>query len=129
MSARTDPARGAVTGDDVRTATRWLADHLVQHPVTAFDAQAGPVRWSCWTTAEHVCVAEDNLASHTNRSTTYYEVRTSCGLLKVRADLQEQVRDVVEDGGTYRMVIEERHVVRYLVEVPELEDDGDALGS
>lgn len=82
-----------------------------------------------WTTAEHVCVAEDNLASHTNRSTTYYEVRTSCGLLKVRADLQEQVRDVVEDGGTYRMVIEERHVVRYLVEVPELEDDGDALGS
>ncbi|MDF2808216.1 MAG: hypothetical protein K0S43_3162 [Cellulosimicrobium sp.] len=54
MSARTDPARGAVTGDDVRTATRWLADHLVQHPVTAFDAQAGPVRWSCWTTAEHV---------------------------------------------------------------------------
>ncbi|WP_454729606.1 hypothetical protein [Cellulosimicrobium protaetiae] len=54
MSARTDRSPGAVTGDDVRTATRWLADHLVQHPVTAFDAQAGPVRWSCWTTAEHV---------------------------------------------------------------------------
>ncbi|MFF2270224.1 hypothetical protein ACFVTZ_18330 [Cellulosimicrobium cellulans] len=54
MSARTDRSPDAVTGDDVRTATRWLADHLVQHPVTAFDAQAGPVRWSCWTTAEHV---------------------------------------------------------------------------
>ncbi len=49
-----DRAPDAVTGDDVRTAARWLADHLVRHPASAFDAQAGPVRWSCWTTAEHV---------------------------------------------------------------------------
>ena len=48
------PGRAPVTGDDVRTAARWLTDHLVQHPVSAFAAQAGPVRWSCWTTAEHV---------------------------------------------------------------------------
>lgn len=54
MSARTDHSPDVVAGDDVRTATRWLAGYLVQHPVTAFDAQAGPVRWSCWTTAEHV---------------------------------------------------------------------------
>ncbi|MET7136103.1 hypothetical protein MT994_18545 [Cellulosimicrobium sp. MI9406] len=45
---------GVVTGDDVRVAVRWLADRLVDQPVSAFDAQAGPVRWSCWTTTEHV---------------------------------------------------------------------------
>jgi hypothetical protein len=54
VSARTGRSLGAVTGDDVRTATRWLADDLARHPVTALDAQAGPVRWSCWTTVEHV---------------------------------------------------------------------------
>lgn len=43
-------ARGTITGDDVRVAVRWLADRLVDQPVSAFDAQAGPVRWSCWTT-------------------------------------------------------------------------------
>ena len=47
-------ARGTITGDDVRVAVRWLADRLVDQPVSAFDAQAGPVRWSCWTTTEHV---------------------------------------------------------------------------
>ncbi len=53
-------ARGApggrtrVTGDDVRAAGNWLAGHLVPHAAAAFDAQAGPVRWSCWTTVEHV---------------------------------------------------------------------------
>jgi len=53
-AVRGDDAREAVTGDDVRTAARWLADHLVRHPATRFDVPAGPVRWSCWTTAEHV---------------------------------------------------------------------------
>lgn len=43
-----------VTPDDVRTAARWLADGVAHHPDAAFDAQAGPVRWSCWATAEHV---------------------------------------------------------------------------
>ncbi|MBD5787794.1 hypothetical protein IF650_16650 [Cellulosimicrobium terreum] len=43
-----------VTGDDVRSAASWLAGLLAPHPPDAFDAQAGPVRWSCWTTAEHV---------------------------------------------------------------------------
>lgn len=46
--------RERVSGDDVRVAARWLVDRLVSHPADAFDAQAGPVRWSCWTTAEHV---------------------------------------------------------------------------
>ncbi|KRD40658.1 MULTISPECIES: hypothetical protein [Oerskovia] len=45
---------GPVTPDDVRTAARWLADGVAHHPDAAFDAQAGPVRWSCWATAEHV---------------------------------------------------------------------------
>lgn len=45
---------GRVTPDDVRTAARWLADGLAGHPDAAFDAQAGPVRWSCWATVEHV---------------------------------------------------------------------------
>ncbi len=47
-------ARDTTTGDDVRVAVRWLADRLAGQPVSAFDAQAGPVRWSCWTTTEHV---------------------------------------------------------------------------
>ncbi|MBD7997564.1 hypothetical protein [Oerskovia gallyi] len=47
-------APGPVTPDDVRTASRWLADGVAGHPDAAFDAQAGPVRWSCWATAEHV---------------------------------------------------------------------------
>ena len=49
----TAASRGGV-GDDVRTAARWLADGLAPHPAQAFDAQAGPVRWSCWATVEHV---------------------------------------------------------------------------
>ncbi|WP_435736468.1 hypothetical protein V5D56_17045 [Cellulosimicrobium sp. PMB13] len=43
-----------VTGDDVRTAATWLAERLAPHDGDAFDAQAGPVRWSCWKTTEHV---------------------------------------------------------------------------
>ncbi|WP_251151742.1 hypothetical protein [Cellulosimicrobium sp. Marseille-Q4280] len=48
------PAGTRVTGDDVRTAATWLTGRLERHEGAAFDAQAGPVRWSCWTTAEHV---------------------------------------------------------------------------
>lgn len=58
MSAQPDGAPGTaadpVTPDDVRTAARWLADGIAGNPDAAFDAQAGPVRWSCWATAEHV---------------------------------------------------------------------------
>lgn len=50
----TSASPGPVTPDDVRAASRWLADGVAQHPDAAFDAQAGPVRWSCWATAEHV---------------------------------------------------------------------------
>ena len=48
------PGRAPVTGDDVRAAGAWLAERIAGHDVAAFDAQAGPVRWSCWTTTEHV---------------------------------------------------------------------------
>jgi hypothetical protein len=51
---RSVSAADPVTPDDVRAATVWLADQVAPHPDAAFDAQAGPVRWSCWTTAEHV---------------------------------------------------------------------------
>jgi hypothetical protein len=58
MSAQPDgapaPTATPVTPDDVRTAARWLADGIAWSPDSAFDAQAGPVRWSCWATAEHV---------------------------------------------------------------------------
>ncbi len=54
LSTAAPCAQGPVTPDDVRTAARWLADGVVGHPDAAFDAQAGPVRWSCWATAEHV---------------------------------------------------------------------------
>ncbi|WP_454043374.1 hypothetical protein [Cellulosimicrobium sp. Marseille-Q8652] len=47
-------AGSRVTGADVRTAAAWLARALERHDAAALDAQAGPVRWSCWTTAEHV---------------------------------------------------------------------------
>lgn len=53
-AARAAAQRVRVTGDDVRTAAGWLARHLAPYAVEAFDAQAGPVRWSCWTTVEHV---------------------------------------------------------------------------
>jgi len=49
-----------VGGDEVRTAAGWLAGHLAPRTADAFDAQAGPVRWSCWTTVEHV--VDDMLA-------------------------------------------------------------------
>jgi hypothetical protein len=58
MSAQPDGTPTAttapVTPDDVRDAARWLADGIAGSPDAAFDAQAGPVRWSCWATAEHV---------------------------------------------------------------------------
>ncbi|MCB7137908.1 hypothetical protein [Cellulosimicrobium marinum] len=43
-----------VTGADVRDAVRWLVTHLDGRPAAALDGQAGPVRWTCWATAEHV---------------------------------------------------------------------------
>lgn len=50
----TPTQRTPATGDSVRTAARWLAGSVIGYPTGALDVQAGPVRWSCWTTAEHI---------------------------------------------------------------------------
>lgn len=79
----------------------------------------GPfVVWvATWTTTEQTCLAEDDLVSHTNRSTTYYQVRTSCGLLQVHENRQSRLDDAIDAGQTYRMTIEDRTVVQWLIEV------------
>ncbi len=53
----TAPRPEPVSGDDVRTAAAWLAEILTAvdpGDASAFDVPAGPVRWTCWATAEHV---------------------------------------------------------------------------
>lgn len=81
----------------------------------------GPfVVWvATWTTTELTCFTEDDLVSHTNRSTTYYEVRTSCGVLRVDENRQSRLDDAIDAGQTYRMTIEDRTIVRWLIDVEE----------
>ncbi|MFF3063484.1 hypothetical protein ACFVQ3_02900 [Oerskovia sp. NPDC057915] len=73
-----------------------------------------------WTTTERTCLVESDVAPHTNRSRTYYDVRTSCGLLGVDEKRQSRLDDAIDPGRTYRMTIEDRTVAQWLIDVEEL---------
>ncbi|ASN18389.1 hypothetical protein [Arthrobacter sp. YN] len=68
--------------------------------------------------AEKVCVTENVVISHENRSRTSFKLDTSCGQLVVDDSIAEEASRIIQRNTTYRMVIASGLLGEYLVELP-----------